>query len=332
MNGSHPQSLRPMVSVVLLSYNRPAYLREALAALAGQSYKDMAITVVDNPSPASKEIAQIVRQYPDITLLRPTGNLGYTGGMNSGMMSVSGHYICLTEDDIVMDENCIQHFVEYMDEHPATGLIAPIIYNKTARTIRWAGGCFELGGVYRMKIFGAGETDVGQFVHPFEVNFIDGATMFARGELWKSLNGFREDFFMYAEAVEFSIRVAETGQKLEVVPQAKVYHFEPPEKPTPPEIEFHKVKNFFALYLLHAPLGKLPEFILRYAVLNTLRSALGRKGNTLLTLKALWWVLRQTPGLLRQRRQGVCQVNVPGSTAAATSPLKNEQAPQALNH
>jgi GT2 family glycosyltransferase len=153
--------------------------------------------------------------------------------------------------------------------------------------------------------------------------------MFARADLWKSLKGFHEDFFMYAEAVEFSIRVARSGQKLEVVPQAKVYHFEPPEKPTPPEIEFHKVKNFFALYLLHAPLGKLPEFFLRYGVLNTLRSALGRKGNTLLTLKALWWVLKKTPGLLSERRKGVPQVGV---VATPTSTLKNEQAPQAVNH
>ena len=291
----------PRVSVVLLSYNRPAFLREALAALLVQSYKNFEITVVDNPSPASEEIAQFVSQYPGVTLIQHQTNLGYTGGMNKGIASASGDYICLTEDDIVMDQDCIQRFVEYMDDHPATGLIAPIIYNKAGRTIRWAGGRFELGGVYRMKIYGAGESDIGQFPDPFEVNFIDGATMFARADLWKSLSGFREDFFMYAEAVDLSIRVAKSGKKLEVVPQAKVYHFEPPENPTPPEIEFHKIKNFFSLYLLHAPLRVLPEFVCRYAVLNTLRSLLGRRGNTFLRLRALFWVLKRTPYLLKER-------------------------------
>ncbi len=310
-------SPHPRVSVVLLSYNRPEYLRESLAALLAQSYVNLEIVVVDNPSPASLEINQIVRQYPDVTLIQPEVNLGYTGGMNKGIASVSGHYICLTEDDIVMDENCIKSLVEYMDGHPATGLIAPIIYNKAARTIRWAGGRYELGGVYRMKIFGAGEIDTGQFSDPFEVNFIDGATMFARASLWQSLNGFREDFFMYAEAVDFSIRVAKAGKKLEVVPQAKVYHFEPPERPTPPEIEFHKIKNFFLLYLLHARMRNLPEFVFRYAVLNTLRAMTSRRGNTLLRLKALAWVLRKTPGLLRERYIGAPQEN---SIASGTLP------------
>lgn len=333
MKSQHPQSsARPRVSVVLLSYNRPAFLREALAALLAQSYEDLEIVVVDNPSPASAEIADIVGQYPKVMLIQNSTNLGYTGGMNKGIRAVSGHYICLTEDDIVMDQDCVLRFVEHLEEHPATGLIAPIIYNKAGGTIRWAGGQVELGGIYRMKIFGAGETDVGQFSEPFEVNFIDGATMFARAELWKSLNGFREDFFMYVDAVEFSIRVAKTRQKLEVVPLARVYHFEPPENPAPPEIEFHKIKNFFVLYLLHAPLGNLPEFVFRYGVLNTLRSALKRRGNTLLTLKALGWVLIRTPGFLRERRKGRPQPNALGDVAAATGTLKNEQAPQALNH
>jgi len=323
---------QPLISVVLLSYNRPLYLQEALAALVAQSCKNLEIVVVDNPSPASAEVAAVVEQYPNVKLIRNSTNLGYTGGMNKGIQSVSGHYICLTEDDIVMHRDCIRGFVEHMDSHPATGLIAPMIYNKAGRTIRWAGGHFELGGIYRMKIFGAGEKDVGQFSEPFEVNFIDGATMFARADLWKRLNGFHDDFFMYAEAVEFSARVAMTGQKLEVVPQAKVDHFEPPDKPTPPEIEFHKIKNFFALYLLHARLGNLAEFILRYAVLNTLRSAVSRRGNTLLTLRALWWVLKRTPQLLRERRKGVPQPDVRDSIAVENGPLTNDQAPQALNH
>jgi GT2 family glycosyltransferase len=291
-----------MVSVVLLSYNRPAYLKDALASLLAQSYEHLEITVVDNPSPASAEIAQFVSRYPNIKLIQNSLNLGYAGGMNKGIERASGHYIYLTEDDIVVEKDCIRRLVEYLDDHPSTGLVAPIIYNKAGRTIRCAGGHFELGRVYRKKVYGAGEIDAGQFPEPFEVTYIDGATMFARADLWKRLGGFREEFFMYVEAIEFCARVIKSGQKLEVVPQARVDHFEPPEETTPPEIEFHKLKNFFSLYLLHAPLRNLPEFVCRYAILNTLRSIFSRRGNTLSRLKALLWVLRRTPALLRERR------------------------------
>ena len=55
MNG-----ISPTVSVVVLSYNRPAYLAEALASIRAQTFGPCEVTVVDNPSPASEEVARVV--------------------------------------------------------------------------------------------------------------------------------------------------------------------------------------------------------------------------------------------------------------------------------
>jgi GT2 family glycosyltransferase len=292
----------PLVSVVLLSYNRPAFLQEALISLLNQSYQNLEVTVVDNPSPASEEVSHIVNQYQHVRLIQNPTNLGYAGGMNTGIKQATGHYVFLTEDDIVLDEDCITRLVEYMDGPGSADLVAPIIYNKTERTIRCAGGNFALGAVYRMKIYGWGECDAGQFSQPFDVNYIDGATMFARREFWQSFNGFRAEYFMYVESVELCARVIKSGKKMAVVPQAKVYHFEPLEKTPPPEIEFHKTKNFLSLHLLHAPVRHLPEFVCRYAIINTVRTLLGRTDNSpRASLKALLWVARKTPSLLMER-------------------------------
>ena len=51
---------RPLVSVVLLSYNRPRLLRDALDSVCSQSYENVEVIVVDNKSGASDEIAEIV--------------------------------------------------------------------------------------------------------------------------------------------------------------------------------------------------------------------------------------------------------------------------------
>jgi GT2 family glycosyltransferase len=291
-----------LISIVLLSYNRPNYLREALASLLDQSYENLEIIVVDNQSLSSAEVASIVGQHSRVRLIRNRANLGYAGGMNRGIEAAAGKYIFLTEDDITLERDCVLRLVEYMEQHPATGFSSPIIYNKAERTIRCAGGEAVLGAIYGRKIYGAGEEDTGQFKTPFEVGYIDGATMFARADLLKRLRGFREEYFMYVEAVELCVRVHNSGAKLSVVPGARAYHFEPLVGPTPPDIEFHKIKNLFSLYLLHAPARVLPEFLCRYALWNTLRSMFARRnGNRLTSLKALWWVLRQTPSLLRER-------------------------------
>ena len=104
-----------------------------------------------------------------------------------------------------------------------------------------------------MKIYGAGEIDNGQFPVPFEVKYIDGATMLARRAFWSRFAGFREEYFMYGDSLELCARVLRTGRKMAIVPKAKAYHFEPEKTSLIPEIEFHKLKNFFSLYLLHAP-------------------------------------------------------------------------------
>lgn len=292
----------PSVSVVVLSYNRPDYLREALDSLRAQTYENLSITVIDNPSPASARIASIVGQYADVKLIRNSANLGYAGGMNKGITEATGDFIYLTEDDIVLDQNCIRRLVEYVRENPSAGLVAPLIYNRTAGTIRCAGGDFLLGGVYRRRIHGAGEADIGQFARPFDVGYIDGAAMFARQDFWTSFNGFRDEYFMYVEAVELCARVRKSGRRMTIVPDAKVYHFEPAPERTPPAIEFHKLKNFFSLYLLHAPLRVLPEFFCRYALWNTLRTILMRRELTGPSLKALFWTMKEAPALLRERR------------------------------
>jgi GT2 family glycosyltransferase len=291
---------RPSVSVVVLSHDRPAMLAEALASLKAQSYRASEVTVVDNPSPASEEVARLVGGFEGFKLFRSGTNLGYAAGMNRGIELSAGEYTLLTEDDIVLDRDCIRHLVEYAEADPETGLAGPVIYNKSEGTIRCAAGDFELGGVYRKKVHGAGERDEGQFPHPFRVTYIDGAVMFARTDFWRRLGGFREEFFMYGEAVELCAKVAKAGKSLTLVPQAKVHHFEPPPGAnSSPEFVFHRYKNLFLLYLLHARARHLPEFFCRYAALGMLRAAGG--GSLRPFLRALAWTARRTPSLLRER-------------------------------
>lgn len=293
-----------LVSVILLSYNRPALLKEALASLLRQSYENIEIIAVDNHSPSSAEIRLIVSRYPGVKLIQNPVNLGFTGGMNKGLREASGDYVYLTEDDLIVEENCIARLVEHMENSPSTGLVAPIMYNRGDDTIRCAGGDLILDAVYAKNIFGAGEKDTGQFSQSFDVTFIPGATIFSDLEYLRRLNGFREDFFMYAEDSELCRRVVKSGSKLTVVPQAKVFHFDPLIERSSQRIEFHKLKNFFSLYLLHAPLRVLPAFYFRYAMMNFLSALISDRKIVWPMTKALGWFLFKSPSLILDRFRG----------------------------
>jgi GT2 family glycosyltransferase len=293
----------PTVSIVLLSYNRPELLREALDSLVAQSYPPFEIIVIDNCSPKSAQAARVVEQYPRVKLIKSVVNLGYAGGMNLGIKEVTGQYTYLTEDDIVLDKDCVKQLTDYMEANQATAIASPVMYNQTAGTIRCAGGEVALGGIYLRKTYNETNRGADKFPKQFDVSFLDGAALFTRTDFLQSTGGFREEFFMYGEAVEFCVRVGKTGKKMTVVPDAKVYHVEPPENANiSPEFAFHRYKNLFSLYLLHAPARCLPEFLARYVALGGLRAILGRGGNIRMLLKALFWILKRTPALLKERR------------------------------
>lgn len=296
----------PLVSVVLLSYNRPQFLEHALPSVLAQSYPRLEIIVIDNPSPQSDRIAEIVAQYPTVRLVRNAENRGFAGGMNVGIRYATGEYMYLTEDDIVVEPDCVATFVEQIENEPGEVLATGIIINHHEGTIRCAGGHVNLNGIMGMTLVGTGENDVNRYAEPYEVNFIPGAMVFARSKALRRMGGFREDFFMYLEDTELCLRALKHGYRIVVIPRARASHFEPPESSSPDYVRFHQHKNMFALYLLHAKYSVLPEFFFRYAILNLLRCAVWDRARFRLLLRSFGAVGPRALTLLRQRNALAC--------------------------
>ena len=292
-----------VVSVVVLSYNRPHLLSKALASVAEQTYSAFDVTVVDNRSPKSGEVAQVLADFPQFRLIASGLNLGYTGGMNLGLKNATGEFVLLTEDDIILDRHCVAEFVGYARIHPEDRLTSGLIHEFGSRVLNCAGGVLNLAGVYRKTVFGQGEIDCGQFGELREVDYISGALVFARTDYLQRLGGFREDFFLYFEDVELCIRAAREGMRPAMVPTAVAAHFIPEPGLNQWAVEFHKNKNFLALYLLHAPARVLPEFLLRYGFLTLLRELWSSPRQAWLHICSWSYTLMRLPTLLRDRRR-----------------------------
>lgn len=299
---------QPLVSVVLLSHARPEYLSEALPSLLSQSYRNLELLVVDNRSSESAQIANIVGRHPSVRLIANPDNSGFTGGMNLGIQAATGRYIHLTEDDVILDRDCISSLVAYAAATPSAGLLSGVLYNKRKGTICLAGARVTLGSVYQMDVFGQGQDDRGQFRQPFDVDYITGAMMFSSLELWRELGGFRDDFFMYYEDTELCVRARRRGHRITIVPNAKAHHFERGDKPEPRNITFHKLRNFFALYILHAPLSSLAGFFGRYFLADFLRSLRFDRGRATLLLRAAWSILTRAAQLWKERRSNSAMI------------------------
>jgi GT2 family glycosyltransferase len=289
----------PSVTVVVLSYNRPALLEAALRSIQAQTYSVCDVVVVDNKSASSSEIRKIVAAFAGVALISNDSNRGFTGGMNQGIAAARGEYVYLTEDDIELAPDCLSDLVQYLDRNPDVVLAGPVMWNRQIPSVRCAGGSFTLGRTYDLTIVGAGEWALPS-AQPYRTKFLPGAMIAARTRQLREMGGFRPDFFMYVEDVELCTRVLKKGDGIAIVPSARVYHHEPPVLPDTPELMFHRQKNLAALYLLHAPWTVLPGFFLRYAGMEGVRRLLGRSDFGPWA-KAWAWVLVRSPRLLAQR-------------------------------
>jgi GT2 family glycosyltransferase len=116
------------------------------------------------------------------------------------------------------------------------------------------------------------------------------------------MGGFRDDFFMYGEDVDLCERVLQSGLTIAVVPDARVWHHEPARTGVSDTVAFHKVKNFVALYLLHAEWRVIPVFALRYGVLGFVRALTTTRAELRTFVRGWAWALRNAPRLLGERR------------------------------
>lgn len=270
----------PDVSVIVVSHARPKELRQVLTSLYEQTLRDVEIIIVDNRSTSSPEIKNIVQQFRGTKLLQNDENIGFARAINQGIHVAVGEYLYLSVDDVLLERECLEQFLMFHRSHSEVGLLSGILYYaRDPHTIECAGGELKLSRIYQLKFNYFCERDTGQIKEPFHVTFILGGITFAPRNLLLQIGGFREDFYMYFEDAELSIRVKRLGYSLMVLPKAKLYDIIAPSNLQENFIGQQKIRNLLALYLLHAQLRWLPIFYMGHLFFytrNALRTGIGK--------------------------------------------------------
>jgi glycosyltransferase involved in cell wall biosynthesis len=105
----------PLVSILMPTYRRPHYLREALASAVGQTYKNLQIIVRDNAS--GDETPEVVRSFndPRIEFLQAleTGSAWENG--SACVARAKGKYMMPLCDDDVLGENYVETLTAFLE-------------------------------------------------------------------------------------------------------------------------------------------------------------------------------------------------------------------------
>jgi N-acetylglucosaminyl-diphospho-decaprenol L-rhamnosyltransferase len=185
----------------------------ALGAIAGELRDGDELIVVDNGSADGTPDA-VRESAPRATLVEAGENLGFAAGSNRGAAISSGELLLFLNPDAVVEEPLAagRGWAAWQGLVTADG----------GRTINSRGGEVHFTGIAWAG--GAGEAIAQSTRDTGEPGFISGACLAIPSREFDELGGFAEEFFLYHEDVDLSLRLRLAGGRLGLEPGARVDH------------------------------------------------------------------------------------------------------------
>ncbi len=263
------------VAVLLVNYRAYDDLDRALGSLRPHLRPQDEVAVVDYESQSSRT-TDLGARYPWATFLARPDNLGFAAGVNIAAAATRAPFLMLLNPDTVIEGPVPQVLEAWLLNHERVGVVGPRVLNAdrsvqpSAR--RFPGVTTMLGGRStwltrrRPNNWFSRRNLIGRdSLAPAQVDWVAGACLLTRRDLFERLRGLDETFFMYWEDADYCRRVAAAGFSCSYLPAATVVHV---GGASAQHDVSHAIRTFhrsaFRLYWKHASsLGRLPAPIVR---------------------------------------------------------------------
>lgn len=218
--------MKPRISVISVNYNGIAVTGAMIDSLRRHVTTPLEIIVVDNGSERD-EAAMLRERYPDITVLRSDENRGFAGGNNLGIRAATGDCLLLLNNDTEVTDDTLHYLCETLDADPAIGAVCPKIRFWTPpQAIQFAGYEPLTRITLRNALIGFGKPDDGSYDTPHDTPYAHGAAMMVRRTAVEKAGTMPEEYFLYYEELDWSVRIREAGYRIAYDPRATVFHKE----------------------------------------------------------------------------------------------------------
>lgn len=191
------QTVWPLVTINILSYNRRDEVRQTLRELEGVDYprESLEILVVDNAS-SDGTSEMIEREFPDVKLERLDPNRA-VAGWNAGFEAGKGDYFLVLDDDSA-PQSGLKDAIAFLERSPTVGITA----------------CQVVGGPFTTQDW----KDNAGFI-----GFV-GCGAIIRREVVEAIGGFAPWIYLYTHEWEYSVRCLDAGFEIRYFEQCVVRH------------------------------------------------------------------------------------------------------------
>ena len=219
------------VATVIVNYRTAAATIESVAALSADldQLRDSRVLVVDNAS-GDGSLQQLQETFRDpkwkgrVEVIDAGRNGGFGSGVNVGIrralaLDPALRFVYILNPDAVIEPGALLALVRFMDDHPDAGMLGNVVRNQGADVVR----AFRFPTLLSELESGANFGPLSRLLRPYivpinppascEVDWVSGASMLVRREVFSSVGLFDEEFFLYFEEIDFAKRIQDAGWK-----------------------------------------------------------------------------------------------------------------------
>ena len=214
------------VTCVVLNWNGGKETLDCLRSVLASEGVETNILVVDNGSTDGSD-REIARNFPQVTLLKNSSNVGVAAAWNQAMRWARQHnsaFLFFINSDATVEKDCLILLKEALLSNPYVAMVTPrILDGRTPNVVWYDGGYFNF---------------FGDPVHAKTVkddtiraeDFATGCALLMRSEVSDKIGMFDETFFAYSEDADLSMRATKAGFTILHIPNAIATHY--PSTPT----------------------------------------------------------------------------------------------------
>lgn len=281
--------MRSKLFIVILNFNSGKRILDCVESLIKDVETRKDILVVDNNS--SDDSLWLLERFRRkisirLSIIRNKKNFGYASGNNIGIsfaLDRGVRYVLLLNPDMVLSHGSLSTLIAHCESKPNIGIVGPKIYILGTPNKIWSCGGIIDKERYTAGLIGYREVDSGHYKNKKEVDYVSGAGMLVRREVFNKVGSFFPYYFLYYEDVELCLRARLMGFKVVFEPSVIFNHdFSSSVGRYSPLKQYYMARNHLLFVERNAPRRvlireflRLPKTVLEHCLRGDLYSLLG---------------------------------------------------------
>lgn len=260
------QQVLPPVCILTTTWNQVEKTLACLETVFALDYPEFSVILVDNGS-TDGTVSKVKQAFPHVIITALPTNMGFAKGYNVGLrqcLADEYSFLFLINNDTLLAPNSLTYLVEHMILHPEVGMVTAKIYYADDPNRIWS-----VGGEVSPKTLEVVKKwddtlDQGQLTEVRALDFVPLCGVLIRCQLFSTVGFLDERFFVYYEDMDFCRRVRQADVKINLVPDAKIWHMVSASSggADSPNERYWMARSSVVFFCKHAGLRRMPLILL----------------------------------------------------------------------